>query len=362
VKKTIGATFNSRDNSFHFLRFFAASLVIFDHSFPLYGHSRGYFDLPLRVAGSLALPTFFIISGFLITKSWLDSPDLFSYLKKRCLRILPGLAAVTLFAVFIIGPMATTLGLKEYFTNSHTWSYLLTAAMLIMTSLPGVFVHNTFSGAVNGSLWTLPYEFWMYLFIAGFGLIGMLSQQRRWLIFLFTLLVLVGTELFRRGILSSSIPFLHVYLASHFTQLGGYFILGSLFYLYQEKIVLNGWFMVMALAVFALPFKFESLELLHYLSLPYIVLYFAFAVNIKLFKNFGKYGDFSYGMYIYAFIVQQSLVHLFGKSINFLFFNFLTFTITFLLAFLSWNLIEKQAMKLKNVNIKFPFLFFKVSR
>lgn len=85
--------------------------------------------------------------------------------------------------------------------------------------------------------------------------------------------------------------------------------------------------------------------------MPYLIIYFAYGINSSLLKKFGAYGDFSYGLYIYAWPVQQTLVHFWKDFLNLLSFFVLTLSITLIFAFLSWKLIEKPALKFKPTTV-----------
>ena len=156
------------NNNLNFIRLFLAILVVFAHSFDL-----GKYPEPLTVfskgqigLGSFAVNCFFIISGILITHSYIRSKDNFMYLYKRFIRLFPGLFVCALFTVIIIGSINTTLPLINFFTNKQVYNYLFKNSFLLTSSsLPGVFVTNPYPFAVNGSLWTLRFEVLLYLVV-----------------------------------------------------------------------------------------------------------------------------------------------------------------------------------------------------
>jgi len=121
----LNGSLHARENNFDFLRFFAASLVLLVHSYPLTGRQP---EEPIELltgyenGGSFAVSIFFVISGYLITSSWLSSSSPTSFLIKRALRILPALALAVLLSVFIIGPLVTTESPGDYFASSTTWA------------------------------------------------------------------------------------------------------------------------------------------------------------------------------------------------------------------------------------------------
>jgi len=332
-------------NNLDFLRFIAASAVLYSHSYPLYGYGKP--DLFVRLTGHLdtlggfSVSIFFIISGFLITASWQRKPDLIQYFKNRLLRIIPALFVVVILTIFVLGPLVTQLSVQEYFSSSATYKYFLNAGMLtVSTQLPGVFVDNPIALVVNGSLWTLPVEFFMYMVVAFLGVLGLISKKTLPYILLITLFVFMHMVHSKMHIMGGSIPV--YYAAKHAIS----FISGMLIFIYFKNISFSfHWFIFfLAATLIALHTKYAVTVIM--ITLPYMVIFLAFS-NLGKIHNFGKYGDFSYGLYIYAFPVQQLCAQYFKGENMFIYYMFACYAITFLLAFLSWHLVEKHALKLK---------------
>src|SRR6218665_3340434 len=114
-------------NNFDLLRMFAAVCITFTHSFNLVGL---YLEEPLMHFSNarydfsfIGLSIFFTISGYLIAKSACNSVSVYNYWWKRFLRIQPLLIVVCFISIFFIGPYFSALGLKNYFTNTGTWTY-----------------------------------------------------------------------------------------------------------------------------------------------------------------------------------------------------------------------------------------------
>lgn len=150
-----------RSNNFNILRFLAALMVMAGHMGYILGTSvPQLWGEQIQVLG---VRIFFLIGGFLITKSWLSDPHFLRYSVKRCSRIWPALIVYVLFVTFIAGPFITSLTVREYFFNSGITRYLKNILFYIEYNLPGVFYTNPYPYAVNGSLWTLPVEMLMYL-------------------------------------------------------------------------------------------------------------------------------------------------------------------------------------------------------
>lgn len=162
-----------KDNNLNLLRALAALSVLLSHSFALSSGSPA--TEPLRsligmTPGSIAVDVFFVISGFLVTASICRSQSLIDFVAARFLRIFPGLFVMLVLSVFGLGLAMTTLSPKAYLSSSATYSYFawcLTLFRGVKYELPGVFEANPYRLAVNGSLWTLPYEVRMYAILGG---------------------------------------------------------------------------------------------------------------------------------------------------------------------------------------------------
>ena len=102
---------------------------------------------------------------FFIAKSWESDSNPVRYMTKRVFRIFPALIAFTLVAAYVIGPILSTFTINEYFQSPLVRNYLRNILLFPAYSLPGVFETNPYPNAVNGSLWTLPIEFAMYILV-----------------------------------------------------------------------------------------------------------------------------------------------------------------------------------------------------
>jgi peptidoglycan/LPS O-acetylase OafA/YrhL len=285
--------------------------------------------------GTSAVNIFFIISGFLVTQSFIRK-ETREYFRARILRIFPGLITMIMLMVFVAGPLLTTLSPSEYFYNKETYRYL--SMMYVFNNnkvegLPGVFEKNPFHDTVNGSLWTIRYELALYIALPAILL------------------------LFRKKLVASLLlTAVVIFLAMNSFSAPGYIILsivtcflsGSIFYFFRKKIPLH-WFIAVcaaALLIASVPLKIFSYTF-PWLA-GYLVIYLALVPKSKL-TRFGKYGDFSYGIYIWAFPIQQIIAQTYSPKGSY--FNALaSFAIVLPIAILSWHLIEKPALKFKSDN------------
>lgn len=340
----IGDLSSGRLNNFDFLRFFAATLVIISHSVPLsYGNSNREILFTIThgqiTTGTFAVYIFFIVSGFLITQSWDRSKNIFKFLKSRILRIFPGIVVVVILSVFILGPIFTSYKLINYFKDINTYKYLCSISLVKMHyTLPGVFSNNAYKNVINGSLWTLMYEFGCYAIITFLGKMKMLNKKSILFIFIVCYIFYV-------------IKLTENFIIITFIRLLTYFIAGSVIYFFRDVIRLNFYYAVGFVLLLIISTKFGILEKTAMILLPYIIIYFVFCPKIK-FNKFASRGDFSYGLYIYAYPIQQIIVNLFGGTMQW-YSNFLiAFPFVLLCSVMSWYLIEKPCIKLKHVSVR----------
>jgi peptidoglycan/LPS O-acetylase OafA/YrhL len=350
-------TRSNHANSFDFMRFLGASLVIYGHAYPL--SNRGTVD-HLQMWSGGVFPTahmgvaiFFVVSGYLIAQSLTTSPSVKNFLWKRCLRIFPGLIIATLVTVFVIGPIITTLPIKDYIFNKETLKYIQSIKLYppYPSNLPGVF-DSLSDKTVNGSLWTLPFEFTFYILLLTASLI---FKNLRWILLL-GFISLWASFFFWFDILqtsSSKLPLLHLRLFNLF-DFALYFLSGSTAYFFKDIIHFKGYIAITLLLLWISSYlltnvypypPLSSIMWVRYIVLPYLVLYLS---NIKGSLNyFGRHGDISYGLYIYAFPIQQVIIATFGQATPILYIVILSFLLTIPIAWMSWIWVEKPALKFK---------------
>ena len=175
-----------RDNNVLAIRYAAAASVILFHCYALTGR---WLDEPLYAAfaplnlGALGVEVFFVLSGFLVTQSWLAHPALKAFAMARVLRIYPALVAATVFTILVAGT-SSALSWADYLASPVTWRYFVRTAsgIDVVDSLPGVFPDNPFPWAANGSLWTLPIELRLYVLLGIAGALGLLARPGAWLL------------------------------------------------------------------------------------------------------------------------------------------------------------------------------------
>lgn len=247
--------------------------------------------------GALAVDCFFAISGFLVAASFVRQ-GLVGFIVARALRIYPALIMCVLLTTFVMGPAVTTLPLDEYLTHSQTWQYLRTMTLWprVYHYLPGVFENQPFSKGVNGSLWSLTAEVICYALLALIGIFRGLRGKFRANVVLILLLLIAYFDF-------SSIP-----LIGHkpaYMRLWCYFVLGALTWVNRAHIPLNPF---LAIAACIAPFVGAYAGIFHIVFAPSIIYLVFFAAYGLPHIDLDRFGDISYGVYIYAWPVQQVVV------------------------------------------------------
>jgi peptidoglycan/LPS O-acetylase OafA/YrhL len=342
----LGDLTGGRARGMDVLRLAAATLVIVAHSYALTNHAEPLQRFGGPDFGDIAVAVFFAISGFLVTASWMSDSRLHSFVLRRALRILPGLWVVLLLTTFGVGLLVTELPVTSYLTSLSTWRYLLERALVFSTrpDLPGVFTTNPYGTAVNGSLWTLPVEVTAYGATLLLGVAGVLAR-RRGLVLVATLALFVVQETMLspvRGI-GAADPGNVLHWLVHF---GLFYAVGTLLFLYRERVPLSFSAAAVAVAAWVASFDTGALTVVGQLTLPYAVLVLGYRAPEVVDQVMRRIGDLSYGTYIYAFPVQQTVIH-YDKGIGPLGLIAATVPITYACAFLSWRFVERPALRLR---------------
>jgi peptidoglycan/LPS O-acetylase OafA/YrhL len=342
-----------RDNNFNLVRILAAFAVLVSHSYALTtGAGAGYTEPLLEqigmTLGSVAVDIFFVASGFLVCGSLLNRKSAVEFLWARVLRIYPALLVMVLLVVFGLGVYFTTLPLATYFSNVKTYAFLVKNSTLfagILQKLPGVFAGNPFPNSVNGSLWSMPYEVRMYALLLVFWTAARLAKANRFRAFEYAVVALaLATGVWK--LTGFTVDQTMTSGTGQLVRLLFAFFSGAAFYVLKEHIELSRWvFLALLVALLASALDQRAFFVVYTLSLTYPLLYLAY-VPAGWIRGYNRVGDYSYGVYIYAFPVQQSIAALIpGVSVLSMF--LLSASITLTLAVLSWPLLERRALGLK---------------
>lgn len=361
--KTMEEIYSYKENSFNIVRLLLAISVVYSHSFILYGSKKT--DILVRITngqidfGSLAVNGFFIISGFLITQSMLNSKGYIDYLIKRCIRIFPAFLVSLLFCAFVIGPIVSSYSIQEYFFTNNILEPLNFVWKNITMNISGyswgfhdVFVNNPFASSVNGSIWTLKHELGCYFIVMIFSFFYVFKNRSTLLVIsIVTLLLAILNIKFGINVLNLNESYWLLGIAEYnsFIIFSCYFIMGSLIYIYKDKLKVNYRYLLLCTLLIMLGNKTSNLKIILLLVLPYFLISICLITNIK---SVTKYGDFSYGIYIYSFPIQQLIVNYIGQNISLTTYIILSIIISFIFAVVSWRFIERPFLYLKKVEFK----------
>ena len=326
-------------NSLDALRLFAALMVLYSHQHAVFGLPEPSF-LGWNTWGGAGVSIFFVLSGYLVWSSWLRDSRVMPFLLRRALRIFPGLWVVVVLSVLVIGPWATVMDVASYFKHPLTWRYFDNAWLHIVYVLPGVFAGNAMPGIVNGSLWSLPVEFLCYLILVVVGWLLLRAQGRTARVLALTLWVAVGVASFGPRLLGT------VY-TTH-CEMAALFAAGVLYGQWRSQpFVRLEWALVLAgLLAFGL-LGSRGTERAGMLLVAMALVHVA--ANWQGMAWLGDtVGDLSYGVYIYAFPVQQAVAYWgHGQGWSWEWALLLSVSITMAFAYVSWHGIEKRALAFK---------------
>lgn len=330
----------SRMNNFDQVRLFGAVLVIYGHAYALTGVAVPGFAA--NAVSTIGVKIFFSISGYLVAQSWLNDPNIARFMTRRLLRLMPALIVVVGLSALVMGPLLTRLSFAEYFGNPLTYFYLKNIALYINYYLPGLFENNTYPGAVNGSLWSLPAEFAMYLLTPVLiGVATLIAGRTAFAIIgaIFIVGAYCGTSIlphFRMVIYATDVW--------SWLSVAPYFVMGMLYAVCRLDRFFNiyvGAAGLFALAIFETNAAVKEAALL--VVLPYFSLSFGTGYAPVL-RQLTRGVDLSYGLFLYGFPIEQVLKLQLGSLIGPWKMFVLATLISACFAYVSWSYIEKPAL------------------
>jgi peptidoglycan/LPS O-acetylase OafA/YrhL len=338
-----------RRNNFDALRLVASVSVVFSHSFLVAEGTQDH-EWLIRLTGNQSILglvgvfVFFAVSGFLVTQSFEETGDPWRFLAKRALRIFPGLFVATLLSAFVLGPLVTTLPLGAYLSRAEPYQYAIGNTLLDQTvhELPGVaFVNNPIGLEINGSLWTLRLEFAMYLMVLVLGLLRWLSLRTAMALLAFGIACLHFEMLYP---LEKWGWFFE--LLSGWGWLVGFFAAGMVLYKLRHTRIFDGRIALLAFAGLVASVPLRQFIVLFPVFGCYLALWLALTPRLPVIPA-ARFGDLSYGIYIYGWPAEQAVIWLSGGRAAWWQVFVLALPAAATLAFLSWHLVERRALRLK---------------
>jgi peptidoglycan/LPS O-acetylase OafA/YrhL len=334
---------SSHSNNFDLVRLILATLVMFEHAYylpfnspvhePLFQLSGGQLDF-----GALAVNFFFVVSGFLVTRSWLLSQDAGRYFKKRAARILPGF-----FTASAIGVIVAVLSAPDWFTFLAKINARAAVAKVISLhpSEYGAFPHNPMPGITMGTLWSIRYEFDCYVVVAALGLLGLLGRASTLLILVVSVAALIAQRFgyLEMPCLDHGALGLLLSNPTQWPRLLSFFFAGAAFYCWRDAIPRSFFTLAVAVIMIAFAARYGGLEFILIVAGSYCLFFFALSAPVMKLP-----ADISYGLYLFGFPTQQAIIALGLGFVPFWLFA-LSFPIACLVAFASWTFIESPFLR-----------------
>lgn len=328
-----------RENNFGALRLLFAALVVVSHAPELIDGTRAREPLT-RVFGTLsfgelAVDGFFLVSGYLIVASFERSRSVRDYLWRRVLRIYPGFALASLICILAVAPLAG--GDLSAVNPLRALGRIL---LLSVPEVPGAFAGQP-NPALNGAMWSIAYEFRCYLLVAALGVLGLLRHRGAYLAVLIAFAVLYAARLHLPGLTILKSVIGHPPEA---IRLAFVFLCGGAFHVFGDRIPLTGRGAGLA-AILLVPAMVSPLAAEPALAIlgGYLTFWFAFAVRPLPISLAANRTDPSYGLYLYAWPVQNLMVAGF-PSLAPVWSGLATLVVAGLLGWLSWRLVERPAL------------------
>ncbi|SHF86486.1 Peptidoglycan/LPS O-acetylase OafA/YrhL, contains acyltransferase and SGNH-hydrolase domains [Loktanella atrilutea] len=337
----LGMRAKGRDNNLNLIRMLAATAVLVSHAVPLTAGPDAI--EPLTAAtdyslGSLSVMLFFVISGFLITASFERSSSRMSFVLARGLRLFPGLVVNLLLVAFLLGPVVTSLPVGDYLAQSAPYAFVIRDVLLfpLVYVLPGVFVDQPFPSVV-GSIWTLRHEVMCYAAVFLAGVLGLWQTRQK-------AALTLGFYVLVWGWVALAAPTLHP-LVRGLLGLSMPFAIGVAFYIWRDRLPLSPVGVALTIGLAWLLQDSVAYPAAVALAIGYSTFWVAYVPGGAI-RAYNRLGDYSYGIYIYAFPLQGAAVWAFGPQSAF---ENVMYSLppTLLLSMLSWHLIESPAMHAK---------------
>lgn len=329
---TLAGAYNPRRNGLNLVRFGLASGVIFWHAFPLSGSDIAWAPLRQLVA-EVWVDGFFAISGFLIVASWVRDPHVGRFLAARALRILPAFWVCLIATALVIAPVSSGVWGAENLTyvvkNAALW--------IFQPGIDGTPRDVPYPGVWNGSLWTLSWEFACYVLVMVLGLAGLLRYRASlYAIFAICTIVTLATS---TGLLGSE-------LLITMARFGSMFTAGAIVWMERHRLSARPRWTALSLCLIGGALFLPDYRVLGALPLAYLMIVIGARITSPRLQ---LRNDVSYGVYIYAFPVQQLLAMTAVGHLGVPAYAAASFALTLPLAVVSWFIVEKPSLRLKRV-------------
>lgn len=331
-----------RSSGFDYLRIgLSVSVIAFHSIIVCYGFAveSEFWSSPIRPVFYFVLPSFFALSGFLVAGS-LFRNSIPAFLTLRALRIFPALFCEVVISAFIIGTTLTAFSLRDYFSDPKLYAYFFNIIGRIRYHLPGLFLENPFPDNVNLQLWTVPSELECYIAITALALFGIVRRPQ---LFALAFVALTAMWLTKAWLKPGPDDVFDGGPTGHLCLLS--FLAGVMIYIWRDKLAFSGILASAAVVACWFALGIRGMEYLAPMPIAYATIWLGLQDPTKLFFIAGA--DYSYGMYLYGFPIQQSVAHLLPQYRFWYVDLFLSLICASIAAYASWHLVETRIMKRK---------------
>jgi peptidoglycan/LPS O-acetylase OafA/YrhL len=335
---TLGERGAARTNGFDYLRIGLAIAVVCFHAYALNEGSLQGMPWAFQLGGKLIMPMFFALSGFLVAGSLVRVSSLVEFVALRVFRLVPALAVEILLSALILGPLLSAFPVRRYFADPAFAVYFQNIYGSIHFALPGLFLHNPVGGVVNGSLWTIPFELACYVILVALVVLGITRWAR-----LFALLVFTAAIVIPMGVWLTGDPLLFGSVQGRVLVFS--FLAGVALFFLRDRVPFHRGVALAAAVVTVAGFAFPQWSYFAVFSVAYLTVWLGLQ-NLPAAPG----GDYSYGLYLFAFPLQQAIWQL--VPIRAWWMNLaLALPLGLAYAAFSWHCVEKPVLARKRALI-----------
>ena len=323
---------------FDYLRIGLALAVLVWHSIVISGGSasldKALWSGPIRFLPAAILPMFFALSGFLVAGS-LERTRLHQFVTLRVLRLVPALAVEVTLSALILGAIFTTLPLRDYLSSPELGWYFGNIVGLVHFTLPGVFENNPLPRFVNFQLWTIPFELECYLALIILAATALLRNRRAFVtvISLFSIAATAAAFLFFPVSGTDHVPGRVLVLS---------FLAAVSLHLYRDRIPYSPALGASSAIATAILLEIPDASYLAIFPVAYLTVWLGLMRPPAI-----PFGDLSYGVYLFHFPIEQSVVRIFPGIGSWWQVTLMAAPPTLLCAWISWNVIERPILTRK---------------
>jgi peptidoglycan/LPS O-acetylase OafA/YrhL len=336
---------DGRPTGFDYMRIALAMMIVVFHTCAIsYGTAaqNALATGQTRPFWAIILIMFFALSGFLVAMSLTRSKTVISFLGLRLLRLGPALIVESVISLLFLGAIFTTLPIQTFFSRGDTWSYLLNIIGIIHFTLPGVFESNP-NVAVNGQLWTLPWELKCYGVIAFVSMFGAF-KSKRWLVITLLIMQLGASWRF----------FTHqphdIGLMNNWGLVLA-FMYGIAIYRFRNDIIFSATICAIAMVLSIILLSAYQTYIFSPLPVAYMTVYLGL-LRPKVVWPLTT-GDYSYPIFLYGYPIQQAVAAVAPWSRHWSMNLALSLPLIWGVSALSWHFVEKPAQKFRRPLFKF---------